>query len=83
MADGIEVGTRVRAGQVLGLTDHSGNARFTQPHLHFGLSNGLTNGWWKVRRGQFPPYEWLNRWREGEDVSPRGALLDGAPSCFP
>jgi hypothetical protein len=82
VADGIEVGTRVRAGQVLGLTDHSGNARFTQPHLHFGLSNGLQNGWWKVRRGQFPPYEWLNRWREGEDVSPR-RLLDGAPPCFP
>ncbi len=36
--DGIGPGTRVRAGQLLGLIDNSGDARFTPTHLHFGIS---------------------------------------------
>ncbi|HUF25699.1 MAG TPA: M23 family metallopeptidase [Gemmatimonadaceae bacterium] len=33
----VSSGTRVRAGDTLGLVGNTGNARGTQPHLHFGI----------------------------------------------
>ena len=71
VADGIEPGVRVAAGQLLGLTGKSGDARFTDPHLHFGMSHPTTPDDWQVRRGEIPPYNYLRAWQRGEDVTPK------------
>jgi murein DD-endopeptidase MepM/ murein hydrolase activator NlpD len=71
VADGIEPGVRVTAGQRLGLTGHSGDARTTDPHLHFGISHPTTPDDWKVRRGEIGPYDYLFAWQRGENVAPR------------
>jgi putative cell wall-binding protein/murein DD-endopeptidase MepM/ murein hydrolase activator NlpD len=39
IADGILPGTRVNAGQLVGWVGDSGNAEYTNPHLHFELSD--------------------------------------------
>jgi peptidoglycan LD-endopeptidase LytH len=70
VADGIEPGVRVTAGQLLGLTGKSGNAEGTDAHLHFGISRPTTPDDWQVRRGEIPPYEYLRAWQRGEDVTP-------------
>jgi peptidoglycan LD-endopeptidase LytH len=70
VADRIEPGVRVMAGQLLGLTGKSGNAEGTDPHLHFGISHPTTPDDWQVRRGEIPPYKYLRAWQRGEDVTP-------------
>jgi len=70
VAEGIEPGVRVIAGQLLGLTGKSGNARSTPPHLHFGISHPTTPDDWAVRRGEIPPFEYLKAWQRGESRSP-------------
>lgn len=70
VAEGIEAGVRVAAGQVLGWTGKSGNARNTPPHLHYGISRPTTPDDWAVRRGEFPPYDHLRAWERGEMVPP-------------
>jgi len=70
VADGIVVGARVAAGQTLGLTGKSGNARTTPPHLHFGISRPTTPDDWAVRRGEVPPFPYLRAWAAGESVTP-------------
>jgi len=71
IADGIAPGVRVTAGQVLGLTGHSGDARITAPHLHFGISHPTTPDDWQVRRGQIRPYDYLFAWQRGKSVTPK------------
>jgi len=71
IARGIEPGMRVTAGQVLGFTGASGNARGTPPHLHFGISRPTTPDDWKVRRGEVWPQPYLSAWQRGEYVTPQ------------
>ena len=67
---GLAVGQRVRVGAILGLTGKSGNARYTPPHLHFGISPPTTPDDWQVRRGQVSPYLYLKAWQNGESLTP-------------
>jgi len=71
VAKGIAPGERVRAGQLLGYTGKSGNARRTEPHLHFGISHPTTPDDWQVRRGELPPYDYLKAWQRGDAVTPK------------
>jgi murein DD-endopeptidase MepM/ murein hydrolase activator NlpD len=71
VADGIEPGVRVVAGQLLGLTGKSGDAAPTSPHLHFGISHPTTPDDWAVRRGEIPPAPYLRAWQRGENVTPK------------
>lgn len=67
---GIRPGVAVAAGQRLGRVGRSGNARYTPPHLHFGISRPTGPDNWKVRRGEIWPAPYLDAWREGRDKSP-------------
>ena len=70
VADGIAPGVRVVAGQQLGLTGKSGDARYTDAHLHFGISHPTTPDDWEVRRGEIAPYDYLRAWQRGENITP-------------
>jgi peptidoglycan LD-endopeptidase LytH len=74
VAAGIAPGTRVRAGQLLGLIDNSGDARSTPTHLHFGISWPTRPGIWWVRRGVVYPWPYLDSWRAGGNRSPAAAV---------
>ena len=64
-ADGIEPGTRVAAGQLLGAVGVSGSAAGTTPHVHFGISAPTFSGDWETRRGTVDPIPFLDEWRNG------------------
>jgi murein DD-endopeptidase MepM/ murein hydrolase activator NlpD len=70
IAVGISPGVSVTAGQVLGYIGHSGNARNTESHLHFGISRPSFPEDWRVRRGQVDPFPFLVAWRNGISVTP-------------
>ena len=70
VVEGIEVGMRIEAGQLLGYTGKSGNARATPPHLHFGISRPSDPNDWQVRRGEMNPYEFLRSWAKGIPLQP-------------
>ena len=71
IAIGIEVGSRVEAGTLLGYVGDTGDARGTAPHVHFGISWPTTEKdiWW-VRRGAIFPWRYLDKWKVGLDRSP-------------
>ena len=77
IAESITPGVRVQAGQRLGLTGKSGDARVTAPHLHFGISHPTSPGDWAVRRGEINPYRYLNAWRKGVRLTPDLTRPDG------
>ena len=66
VADGIDAGSRVEAGELLGFVGRSGNARATPPHLHFGISHPTFLDDWEVRRGEIDPVPFLDAWRSGD-----------------
>jgi hypothetical protein len=71
---GVTPGTRVVAGDYLGEMGETGRAGAC--HVHFGLSldcPGAADDWW-VRRGVIWPDEYLESWRNGENLSPLPAL---------
>lgn len=68
----ITPGARVTAGDYLGEMGDTGRAGAC--HVHFGLSLDCpTSDWW-VRRGVIWPDEYLESWRNGENLSPRPEL---------
>jgi peptidoglycan LD-endopeptidase LytH len=71
VADDLEAGVRVHAGQIIGYSGHTGNATLTPPHVHFGISHPTFPGDWQIRRGQVWPYAYLKAWTRGEDVTPK------------
>jgi murein DD-endopeptidase MepM/ murein hydrolase activator NlpD len=66
VADGIEAGVRVEAGQLLGRVGISGSARDTPPHLHFGISRPTALDDWEIRRGEVDPVPFLDAWLSGD-----------------
>jgi murein DD-endopeptidase MepM/ murein hydrolase activator NlpD len=70
VAPGIVAGVRVRAGQVLGRTGKTGSARYTPPHLHFGISRPTYPTDWQARRGEINPYAYLRAWVRGDALTP-------------
>ncbi|MDQ6740541.1 MAG: M23 family metallopeptidase [Actinomycetota bacterium] len=68
---GIRPGVRVAAGQLLGLTGKTGDARLTAAHLHFGISHPTTPTDWRVRRGEISPYPYLRAWESGVQTAPK------------
>jgi murein DD-endopeptidase MepM/ murein hydrolase activator NlpD len=70
IAPGISPGVRVTAGQILGYVGHTGNARTTQSHLHFGISHPTYPEDWRARRGEVDPFPFLVAWRAGHNVTP-------------
>ncbi|SCF16770.1 Peptidase family M23 [Micromonospora haikouensis] len=70
IADGIDAGTRVRAGKQLGRVGRTGNAN-NVCHLHFGLSPQCSGrGDWWIRRGVVWPARYLDSWRRGGNREP-------------
>ena len=74
VAAGIAPGVRVRAGQLLGRVDNSGDARGVPTHVHFGLSWPTRPGIWWIRRGVLYPWPYLDAWRAGRNLSPAAAI---------
>jgi len=66
----LQPGMRVVAGQLIGYVGQSGNARGTDPHVHFGISPPTHPGDWAVRRGVISPYPYLRAWEQGQELSP-------------
>ncbi|MEV2242507.1 M23 family metallopeptidase [Micromonospora sp. NPDC049891] len=88
IAEDIDAGVRVRAGQRLGTVGRTGNAN-NVCHLHFGISPPCLgeDGWW-IRRGVIWPAPYLDSWRKGGNREPAAEVAawhrkHGCPSKPP
>jgi murein DD-endopeptidase MepM/ murein hydrolase activator NlpD len=70
IAPAIQVGVRVRAGDLLGLIGNSGDAQGTLPHLHFEISRQTSASEWMSRDGLMDPFPFLEAWKTGHNVTP-------------
>lgn len=55
----VSFGQRLNAGDTLGLVGNTGNARFTPPHLHFGIYSG----------GAFDPFPMVDNRNQKAEIS--------------
>ena len=78
IAEGLAIGQHVNAGDMLGYTGDSGNARVTPPHVHFGISRPTTPDDWATRRGEVLPHPYLKLWERGTVMVPR--RIDSPPA---
>ena len=77
VADLMEPGVRVNAGDVIGFVGATGDSKGLAPHLHFGISwptPSQKNVWW-VRRGELYPWKYLDAWKAGKDISPAKSVF--------
>ena len=74
ISENISSGFKVSAGDVIGKTGNSGDAKGTAPHVHFGISWPTPKGIWWVRRGELYPWRYLDSWKAGKDMSPAKAI---------
>lgn len=79
LVQGSGVSGRVEPGQVMGRVGNTGNAATTPPHCHLAIAT-QARGIGSDGAGEFPPWEWLDAWRElgppeeGEDMERVAAL---------
>jgi len=67
----VEPGQRVVAGEVIGVSGATGNARRSVCHTHFGISRPCVEHETELLRGEIRPWAFLEAWRRGEQASPR------------
>lgn len=67
----VEPGQRVLAGEVIGVSGATGNARRSVCHTHFGISRPCVHHETELLRGEIRPWSFLEAWRRGEQASPR------------
>jgi murein DD-endopeptidase MepM/ murein hydrolase activator NlpD len=73
IADGVDAGSRVAAGDEIGRVGRTGDASVC--HLHFGISPPCARtGDWAIRRGVIWPWPYLDSWRAGTSGSPAGEV---------
>jgi murein DD-endopeptidase MepM/ murein hydrolase activator NlpD len=65
IAWGIRTGVWVPAGQLLGRVGNTGDARFTNPHVHFEVSIP------EPPFTKLDPFPLLTAWRAGQQITPR------------
>jgi peptidoglycan LD-endopeptidase LytH len=70
IAAGIQLGKRVRAGDLLGLVGNSGDARGTLTHVHFEISRPTSASDWMSRASLIDPFPFLLAWKSGDNVTP-------------
>jgi murein DD-endopeptidase MepM/ murein hydrolase activator NlpD len=82
IAEGIETGSEVTAGQLIGWVGDSGNAEWSGPHLHFEIrvEGTAVNSYWSLLQASPPPETLMvNPWNgtfADDDASPHEADIE-------